>query len=473
LAGIAGIGSEGKQEQVERMLERIAHRGDSGSKIIESHGATLGAIWPQAEVEPAPYVLRKQAVWDGSRPPLPDRAALEQERDPFALTAATSEGMLLARDPLGVCPLYYGRTGEGDFCFASEVKALLEVTDDVQEFPPGTWYDSQEGFQAFFEVERGPDLSQDPERIASQLRLRLEQAISRRTDNDVMGCWLSGNLNSNSLAALARRHVGVLHTFAVGTPGAPDLESAQRGASFLQTKHHEMTISLDEVLAPLPAVIWHLESFDVPLVRSSVTRYLAAERAADYVGTMLYDEGADELLGGCPYLRELEPKDIADEMVESTQRLHNTALQRVDRSASSHGLVAYVPFLDLDVFEYAMSIPVDLKLRRNGEIIDKWILRRALTGVLPDDMLRPSNTTLWQGAGVGFLLALSSEDRITDEEFYRERVLPNGWTLKDKEALMYYRVFREHFGELEDLSWMGRTMGAPKTAIQGAGKELG
>jgi asparagine synthase (glutamine-hydrolysing) len=452
LAGIVGIEREGQQEPVERMLERIAHRGESGSKIIESHGATLGAVWPEAEAEAAPSVLRKQAVWDGDHPPLPERAVLEQERGPFAMTAATSEGMLLARDRLGICPLYYGRTDEGDFCFASEVKALLEVTDDVQEFPPGTWYDSQEGFQAFFKVERRPNLSQDPERIASQLRLRLEQAISRRTDNDVMGCWLSGSLNSNSLAALARPHVGVLHTFAVGTPGTPDLECAQRVASFLQTEHHEMTITLDEVLAPLPAVIWYLESFDVPLVRSSVTRYLAAERAADYVGTMLFDEGADELLGGDAYLKKLEPRDVADEMVESTQRLHNTALQRVDRISSSHGLVARVPFLDLDVFEYAMSIPVDLKLRRNGEIIDKWILRRALTGVLPEDMLRPSDTTLWQGAGMGFLLALSAEDRITDEEFYRERVLPSGWTLNDKEALMYYRIFREHFGELEDLS---------------------
>jgi asparagine synthase (glutamine-hydrolysing) len=457
MAGIVGIEGRGKQEQVEQMLERIAHRGESGSKIIESHGTTLGAVWSEVEVEPMPPTLQQQAAWDGSPPSLPDPSALEQEREPFALTAALPDGVFLARDPLGVCPLYYGRTANDTLCFASEVKALLDVTDDVQEFPPGTWYDSHEGFQAFFKVERGPDLSQDPERIATQLRLRLEQTISRRSDEDAMGCWLSGNLNSNALAALARPHVGVLHTFAVGTPGTPDLEYAQQVASFLQTEHHEITITLDEVLAPLPEVIWYLESFDVPLVRSSVTRYLAAKRAADYVGTMIFDEGANELFGGYAYLKELEPKELAAEMVENAQRLHNTALQRVDRSTSSHGLVAHVPFLDLDVFEYAMSIPADLKLRRNGETIDKWILRQALTGVLPDDVLRSPNTTLWQGAGVDFLLALSAEDQITDEEFCRERVLPNGWTLSGKEALMYYRIFREYFGELEDLSWMGQT----------------
>jgi asparagine synthase (glutamine-hydrolysing) len=124
--------------------------------------------------------------------------------------------------------------------------------------------------------------------------------------------------------------------------------------------------------------------------------------------------------------------------------------------------VGHVPYFDLDVFEYAMSIPADLKLRQNGRTVDQWILRQAMIGILPDDELQPYNIPLWQGAGVGFFLALSAEDQITDEEFYRERVLPNGWMLDDKEALMYYRIFREHFGELEDLSWMGRTKGAPK-----------
>jgi asparagine synthase (glutamine-hydrolysing) len=115
-----------------------------------------------------------------------------------------------------------------------------------------------------------------------------------------------------------------------------------------------------------------------------------------------------------------------------------------------------------------MSIPADLKIRRNGEIIDRWILRRALTGLLPDDLLRPSSTTLWHGAGVAFLLALSAEDQITDAAFHQERMLPNGWMLEDKEALMYYRIFRQQFGEFQDLSWMGQTKGHMGTD-QGAG----
>lgn len=462
MAGVVGIEGAGKQQQVIQMLEQIAHRGESGSKIIERHGTTLGAVWSETESGPVPPGLVERAAWDGRRPPLPNRSAVGQKRGPFALTAAKRGGVFLARDSLGVCPLYYGRTDDGVLCFASEVKALLAVTDDVREFPPGTWYDSQGGFQTFFKVERGDELKEAPEQIAAELRLRLEQAVSGRIKEDTVGCWLSGTLASHSLAALARPHVGALHTFAVGTPGTPDLEYARQVASLLQTEHHEITVTLDEVLTPLPALIWHLESFDVPLVRSSVSRYLAAERAAGYVDTMLFDEGADQLFGGPALLGASEPDGLAGETVERVKRLHKTVLLRVDRSASSHGLVARVPFLDLDLFEYAMSIPNEFKLRRNGVTIDKWIFRQALSGVLPEDLLRPPDTSLWRGAGVGFLLALSAEDRISDTEYFCERTLPNGWTLQSKEALMYYRIFRERFGEMDDLSWMGRMEEASK-----------
>ena len=456
MAGIVGIAGAGKQEQVEQMLEQIAHRGDSGSKIIERDGTTLGAVWSETEAEPVPQGLERRAAWDGSCPTLPEPSALVQAREPFVLSAANRGGVFLARDPLGVCPLYYGRTDDRTLCFASEVKALLEVTHDVQEFPAGTWYDSQEGFQTYFEMKPGLDPGKDPGRIAAELRLRLEKAVSRQIKGDVVGCWLSGSLSSRALAALARPYVGELHTFAVGTPGTPDLEYALRVASVLQTEHHEITVTLDEVQAPLPEVIWHLESFDVPLVRSSVSRYLAAERAAGLVETMLFDEGAEELFGGETPLQARGLGVCGGELAERIRSLYGAALQGVDRSASAQGLVAQVPFLDLDLVEYAISIPAEFKLRHKGMTVDKWILRQALAGVLPDELLHPPDETLWQGAGVGFLLARSAEDQITDVEYTCERDLPNGWRLQSKEALLYYRIFRECFGEMEDLSWMGR-----------------
>ncbi len=462
MAGIAGIGGNGKKDQVTRMLGKIAHRGEAGSKVIENHGATLGAVWPTAQIAPAPPTLGQRAVWDGSRPPLPEPMALEQEREPFALTAATHDGLFLARDPLGVRPLYYGRADDGALCFASEVKALLEITHDVHEFPPGSWYDSQQGFQVFSEVARRPALKREADGIASDLRLRLEQAVCRQVVGDEMGCWLSGGLDSSAMAALARPHVPRLHTFAAGLPGAPDLAFARQMADFLGTQHHQLVVTLDDLLAALPEVIYHLESCDALLVRSSITNYLAAQRAADHVDAVFSGEGADELFGGYAYLKALQPDQLPDELVDITRRLHNTALQRVDRSASAHGLVALVPFLDLDVVEYAMRIPAPFKLHRSGAITEKWILRQALADALPDEVLWRRKAKFWQGAGVGELLKQHADEQISDQDFRRERTLPNGWRLDNKEELMYYRIFKEQLGDLHNLTWMGRTKGAPR-----------
>jgi asparagine synthase (glutamine-hydrolysing) len=461
MAGIAGTDRPSQQAQVTHMLQKMGHRGHFGSKIIESSSATAGAVWPEAQVRPTPPTLRQQAAWDGNRPPLPEPATLSREREPFALATVTSDGLFLARDPIGVCPLYYGRLDDGALCFASEVKALLELTHDIHEFPPGTYYNTGTGFQAFSTVKQSASLGGDLDAIAASLRLRLEQAVCRKVDDQIMGSWLSGGLDSSVMAALARPLVQELHTFAGGTVGAPDLEFARQVAEFLNTAHHEILVTLKDLLAVLAEVIYHLESFDALLVRSSLTNYLVARHAAEYSGAVFSGEGADELFGGYAYLKQLEPGSLPDELVDITRRLHNTALQRVDRTASAHGLVAHVPFLDLDIVQYALRIPSQFKLRRADSVVEKWILRYALADALPDDVLWRRKAKFWQGAGVGELLAEHAENRISDADFARERTLPNRWVLNTKEELMYYRIFRGYFGDLHDLSWMGRTKGAP------------
>jgi asparagine synthase (glutamine-hydrolysing) len=309
--------------------------------------------------------------------------------------------VFLARDLLGISPLYYGRTDDGALCFASEVKALLEVTHDVREFPPGTCYDGQDGFKTFSEVDLRPTLKQDASQIASGLRLRLEQSVCRQIDGPVMGCWLSGGLDSSAMVALARPHVPKLHTFAVGLPGAPDLAFARKVADSLDTEHDEVLVSLDELLAVLPDVIYHLESFDALLVRSTLTNYLVTRYAADYVGSVFSGEGADELFGGYAYLKELEPDQLPDELLDLIRRLHSLALQRVDRSASAHGLTVHIPFLDLDVADYAMRIPPQFKVWRKDEVIEKWILRQALADALPDEVLSQVLARRWRGRSAG------------------------------------------------------------------------
>jgi asparagine synthase (glutamine-hydrolysing) len=144
-------------------------------------------------------------------------------------------------------------------------------------------------------------------------------------------------------------------------------------------------------------------------------------------------------------------------LLDITGRLHNTALQRVDRCAAAHGLVPHVCFLDPEVVDFAMRIPVEMKIRQG---VEKWILRRAADGLLPASVLARTKAKFWEGTGLSDLLACYANDRVSDGDFNRERILPNGWSLASKEELFYYRIFHEHFDGAGDLAWMGRTKGA-------------
>lgn len=461
MAGIAGIALPGRQQDVVRMLGKIIHRGNDRAKMLEKKDVTMQAAWPEVQGRPTPLSLQMSAVWDGVSAPVPEPVSLSKRTEPFALAAVSDDGLFLARDMLGVKPLYYGKL-DGSLAFASEVKALLTVTDDVHEFPPGTWYTPESGFQSFGKVKSGTLPYNGAERIASELRLKLEQAIIRRAAADEMGTWLSGGVDSSAIAALARPHVRVLHSFVSGVEGAPDVDYGGRMAEFLGTEHHVLIVTLDDLLAALPEVIYHLESFDALLVRSSITNYLTSKMVSDYVGAVYSGEGGDELFAGYDYIKDLPAERIPEECEDIVMRLHNTALQRVDRSAQAHGVIPFVPFTDREVVEFALSIPPEYKVYRgNGAPVEKWILRKAVEDTVPESVLWRPKAKFWQGAGVQELLSDHAESTVSDADFQRERILQNGWKLNSKEELMYYRIFKEHFGELAQLDWMGRTKGAP------------
>lgn len=462
MAGIAGLARPGQQQLVVQMLDKISHRGRDRAKMLAKRNVTMQAAWSDMLSRPTPLSLQMNAVWDGASPPIPDPGVLASQTEPFAMAAISPEGLFLARDPLGVKPLYYGMY-DGYMAFASEVKALLLITEEVQEFPPGTWYSPKDGFQVFSKIKSGRRLPyQEVHKITTELRLRLEQAIIRCVVSDEMGTWLSGGVDSSAIAALARPHVHRLHSFVSGVEGAPDLEYGLQMAEFLGTEHHQLLVSLADMLAALPDVIYHLESFDALLVRSSITNYLTSKMVSDYVGAVFSGEGGDELFAGYDYIKDLPPEQIPNELEDITMRLHNTALQRVDRSAQAHGVVPFVPFTDLDVVAYAMRIPSKYKVYQDGgKPIEKWILRKTVEDLLPDSVLWRPKAKFWQGAGVGEQLAGHAEATISDSDFAHERPLPNGWILNSKEELMYYRLFKAHFGELFHLNWMGRTKGAP------------
>lgn len=448
MAAIAGIAAANRKKQVNKMLDRMAHRGQAGRLVVQPGGVTLGIDWPEAQ----PQAFRLL---------LDQNLATDQVADgQFARAQAIGGTFALTRDPLGVAPLYFGRTAEDEFCFASEVKGLLAIqASSIQEMPPGHTYLNGVLAEYFRPVVPDRLEAQPPRLVAAHLRRLLETAVERFAgEGKEFGAWLSGGLDSSILAALARPLTPALHTFVAGFPGAPDLQYARMVADHIKADHHEIIVTMDELLQALPRVIFHLESFDALLVRSSLMNYLVAREAGNYVAAAFSGEGGDELFAGYEYLKNLPIEDLAEELIEITGRLHNTALQRVDRSAAAGGIIPYVAFLDMDVVLYALRIPVHLKLRGG---VEKWILRQSMAGRLPEAVLNRPKAKFWQGAGVQDLLEDYAEQKISDADFNKERHLPNEWMLNTKEELLYYRTFRELFGPLEDLDWMGRTKNAP------------
>jgi asparagine synthase (glutamine-hydrolysing) len=326
--------------------------------------------------------------------------------------------------------------------------------DEVYIHQYTTVSDARRHLERYFVLTEQAPLTEAPDRIAAELRLRLEKAVQKRISSDEIGCYLSGGLDSSVMAALARPHVKRLWTVAAGVAGAPDLAYAREVADFIKSDHTEVIVTFEDMLRVLPDVIWHLESFDALLVRSSIMQYFASQQIRQYSTEAFSGEGGDKLFAGYAYLKDLPRERLDAELIDITNRFHNTALQRVDRCLTAYGLRAHVCFLDMDAVELAIQIPIDLKLRGG---VEKWILREAVSDILPERVLRRTKAKFWEGAGVQDLLANHAESAISDSDFARERTLPNGWVLGGKEELMYYRIYREQLGPFANLDWMGRT----------------
>lgn len=446
MAGIAGIANSDNVELVEKMINKMSHRGWAWHDIIEGKTTTVGLngikIQESALVELKHSGLAQDYSGEGR----------------FAQAQATSSGIILKRDPIGIAPLYYGRTKDGDLCFASEVKGLLPATNDIHELLPGTIFNGEKT-ETYFQLASKTPINNPPQEIAAELRKKLEVSVQKCIGNGNVGSWLSGGIDSSALASLARKYVDRLYTFAAGLPGAPDLEFARLVANHIKSDHHELVVQPDMILKVLPDVIYHLESFDALLVRSSILNFLVAREASYFVPAVFSGEGGDELFAGYDYLKNLHPSLLPEELIDIIGRLHNTALQRVDRCASAHGTVPHVAFLDPDVVDFVLQIPVEYKIR-NG--LEKWILRRSVADLLPALVIDRPKAKFWQGGGFEDLLSRYAEEKVSTHDFETERNLQNGWQLNTKEELLYYRLFKDYFGEIGDLSWMGRTKGAPK-----------
>jgi asparagine synthase (glutamine-hydrolysing) len=369
----------------------------------------------------------------------------------FAFAVAKDNELLLARDPIGIKPLYYGIRNQGKpdatFYFASELKAMADCTVDVHEFPPGTYYHSQQGFVPYYTVPDDTPRDLPLDYLLKRLRQTLEQAITKRLMSDVpLGAFLSGGLDSSIIAAIARQYMDELHTFSVGVEGSPDIEAARRVARHIGSIHHEYLYTPQEVVAKLPEIIYHLESFDQDLVRSAIPCYFCAQLASDYVKVILTGEGADELFAGYTYYKDIDDANaLHRELRRSVTALHNINLQRVDRLTMCHGVEGRVPFLDTAMVELAQIIPPEWKLKkdRSGSYIEKWILRKACEDLLPREIVWRDKEQFDEGSGTVDLLPqlIQAETTYFDPVAYAARHPEDH--LRSPEECFYHKLLHD------------------------------
>ncbi|TAN06409.1 MAG: asparagine synthase B [Rhodanobacteraceae bacterium] len=379
----------------------------------------------------------------------------------FALWDAAARRYLIARDPIGVCPLYWGHDTQGRLCVASEMKALVGVCADVGEFPPGQVYDSARGgLRCYYRKPwRGYAATQGRVTPPGALRQAFERAVHRQLMADVpYGVLLSGGLDSSLVAACAARFARErvedddaseawwprLHSFAIGLDGSPDLAAAKVAADALGTVHHGFTYTLEEGLDALPDVIRHVESYDVTTVRASTPMYLLARRIkAMGVKMVLSGEGSDELFGGYLYFHKAPSAEAFHaETVRKLDALHSYDCLRANKSMAAWGIEARVPFLDLEFIDVAMGMDASCKMAGPGRI-EKAVLREAFQGTLPREILWRQKEQFSDGVGYGWIDGLKAyaEHAVSGREFAAAASRYPLNTPATKEAYWYRRLF--------------------------------
>ncbi len=388
----------------------------------------------------------------------------------FALWDGEAQRYLIARDPIGVCPLYWGHDTHGRLCVASEMKSLVGLCADVASFPPGHIYDSASGELRQYYVKPWRDYAhtQGASVEPAALKLAFEQAVHRQLMTDVpYGVLLSGGLDSSLVAACAARFAREriededrseawwprLHSFAIGLEGSPDLAAAQIAADALGTVHHGFVYTFWEGLDALPEVIRHIETYDVTTIRAATPMYLLARRIkAMGVKMVLSGEGSDELFGGYLYFHKAPSAEaFHEETVRKIDALHSYDCLRANKAMMAWGVEARVPFLDLEFIDVAMGMDAQHKMidkaGPSNRKMEKGVLREAFDGALPEKILWRQKEQFSDGVGYGWIdgLKAQAEQAVTDREFAAAAARYPFNTPATKEAYFYRRIFEQHF----------------------------
>ena len=406
----------------------------------------------------------------------------------FVISDESSNVVYAARDPIGVRPLFVGVNSNKSRVFSSEAKSIVELCEKTKQFPPGTFWssDSPNKFTRYYNYRYKKIKTVDEDEICENINNLLTSAVRKRLMSDrEIGCLLSGGLDSSLIASLVQRDITMhskksdgsscclvprrVKTFSIGMEGSPDLEYAKKVALWIGSNHHEIMLSPDDFLDAIRDVIYKIESYDTTTVRASIGNYLVSKYIKDNTDckVVFNGDGADEVCAGYVYNKNAPTiSDLQKESVRLVKELHYFDVLRSDRSISSNGLEPRTPFLDIDFVNYYMSIPPELKQFDKANTIEKRLLRKAFQGknLLPEPVLRRGKCAFSDGVSSARnswhkVLQKHIDSIISDEEFELESSTIKHCKPLLKESLYYRRIYREFFGDNDNLIphfWMPR-----------------
>ena len=383
----------------------------------------------------------------------------------FALYDEERDEYLIARDPIGVIPLYIGHDKDGKTYVASELKALEGFCDEYEPFLPGHYLYSREGVMRRWYTRDWMeyDAVKDNPADIDKLRVGLQEAVKQQLMSDVpYGVLLSGGLDSSIISAIAQKYAAKrvedggqtgawwprLHSFAVGLKGAPDLEKARCVAEHIGTVHHEINYTIQEGIDAIRDVIYFTETYDVTTVRASTPMYLLA-RVIKSMGIkmVLSGEGADEIFGGYLYFHKApSAQAFHEETIRKLSKLHWYDCLRANKSLSAWGVEGRVPFLDRDFLDIAMRLNPQAKMCP-GDVMEKKILRKAFADMLPEEIAWRQKEQFSDGVGYSWIDTLKkiTSEQVSDEQMAHAAERFPIHTPLCKEEYFYRSIFEEHF----------------------------
>ena len=382
----------------------------------------------------------------------------------FAIYDTQKDEYLVARDHMGIIPLYMGWDKQGTFYVASELKALEGYCNKIEVFPPGHYYTREKGLQKWYTRDwMEYEAVKENETSIKELQIALEDAVHRQLMSDVpYGVLLSGGLDSSITSAIAKKYASKrvesgdredawypqLHSFSIGLEGSPDLAAAKKVSDHIGTIHHEITFTIQEGLDAIKDVIYNLETYDITTVRASTPMYLMA-RVIKSMGIkmVLSGEGADEIFGGYLYFHKApDAEEFHKETVRKLDKLYQYDCLRANKSLMAWGIEGRVPFLDKEFMDIAMRLnPQDKMI--NGERMEKWVLRKAFEEYLPKEVAWRQKEQFSDGVGYNWIDTLKEvvEEAVTDQMLANAHHRFPIQTPRTKEEYHYRSIFEEHF----------------------------